>query len=553
MELGKDPKKLWDQYEKVKSYKTAIGLYEQVKTNQNFYLDKQWEGLNAPDIDKPVINVIRPSVDYYASMLVSDDIGIQCQFPEDTPDEVKQAVEYVIDKEIEEVFEHTKFKHKTRAFIKACAVNADAFFYWRYNSTKQTKKDVVGAIDLEMLANTNVGFGDPTEHEVQKQPWILVVQKVPTDKLKEIAKENGVANWEEIKEDDEEYNQMETEARVHAKYTTLLTFFYKVQGIVHAKQSTSTHIIRDEIDLGVKLYPIAYMSFRQQQDSYHGVSPVTGVIQNQIMINKFYMMIAEFVRKMAFPKMFYDMTVIPRWSNKVEAIGVNGDPTKAFMATTPVMNMSSQVMEYVQDLIAKTKEAMGVYDVALGNARPDNTSAIIALQKSASQPLELQKFDYYQVVEDSVRIIMDLMAVNYGIRDITIKMPMDPQMQQMMMLSGQPVDDALVAVPLPFDYSQIAPDQLSIIVEVGASAYWTEIMNIQSLDNMYRAGIIPDPITYLEQLPNGIVKSKADIIEAIKKKEMQMQAMQQMQMELAMQQPQGAPANVGSANGLQTR
>jgi hypothetical protein len=265
------------------------------------------------------------------------------------------------------------------------------------------------------------------------------------------------------------------------------------------------------------------------------------------------MMIAEFVRKMAFPKMFYDMTVIPRWSNKVEAIGVNGDPTKAFMATTPTMNMSSQVMEYVQDLIAKTKEAMGVYDVALGNARPDNTSAIIALQKSASQPLELQKYDYYQVVEDSVRIIMDLMAVNYGIRDITVKMPMDPQLQQMMLMSGQPVDDALVSVPMPFDYSQIAPDQLSIIVEVGASAYWTEIMNIQSLDNMYRAGIIPDPITYLEQLPNGIVKSKADIIEAIKKKEMQMQAMQQMQMELAMQQPQGAPANTGGAKGLQTR
>ena len=46
------PEEIFQEYQKGIDYKSRIGLYETVQQNENFYLGKQWEGVNAPDLDK---------------------------------------------------------------------------------------------------------------------------------------------------------------------------------------------------------------------------------------------------------------------------------------------------------------------------------------------------------------------------------------------------------------------------------------------------------------------------------------------------------------------
>lgn len=235
------------------------------------------------------------------------------------------------------------------------------------------------------------------------------------------------------------------------------------------------------------------------------------------------MMINEFTKKLAFPKLFYDKTKLTYWSNKIEAIGVNGNPNEIIASSSPNMQLGNEIVAFIDNLIQKTKDALGIYDAAIGNTRPENTSAIIAIQKAASQPLELQKMDYYQMIEDSVRIIMDLMSANYGIRNMKVELPSDePELQ------GE-----LVPVEIPFNFSDLASNKVSVVIEVGAASYWSELMQIQTIDNMFRAGIIPNAKTYVEQMPNGIIKSKQEILEAIEEanKIMQQQAQNQMQQE----------------------
>ncbi|MFR1356156.1 MAG: hypothetical protein ACLSBB_02370 [Ruthenibacterium lactatiformans] len=77
----------------------------------------------------------------------------------------------------------------------------------------------------------------------------------------------------------------------------------------------------------------------------------------------------------------------------------------------------------IDKVIEYTRDTMGASDAALGNVTPDNTSAIIAVQKATSMPLELQRQDFYCFVEDSVRIWMDMMAQNYGVRMVRMKAP----------------------------------------------------------------------------------------------------------------------------------
>lgn len=534
MASTKTPEQIWSEYDKMRSYNDALNLIETVEKNQMFYLGEQWDGVNAPNIEKPVVNIIRQSIDYYVSNTVSDDISVQIEIPEDLSPDTKEAINYIVSTEIDKILEMIKFKSKQRKFIRDCALDGDAYNYFWFDTSKNKKAKYIGAINMELIDNTNIGFGDPTEMDAQKQPYILIVQKLPTDIVKEMAEEAG-KNPDDVKADAESYDQNEMNANMQGEYTTLITRLWRYKGTIHACKATKNAIIKDEIDLMQVLYPISNMVWREKKNCYHGESPVTAVIPNQIMINKYYMMTNEFLKKTAFPKTIYDKQKLPNGiNNKVEAIGVQGNPNEAIITSSPIQPMNAQATQYVQDLIDKTKESLGIYDVALGNARPENTSAIIALQKTASQPLELQKMDYYQMIEDSVRIILDIMSAYYGVRSITIKHTLTPeelmkikQAQQMQMPADpmnpapavpQGDEDGEIEMDIDFDYAELSPENIQLTVEVGASAYWSEIMQMQTMDNMYRAQIIPDPQTYVEEMPNGIIRKK-NIIEAIKRKE----------------------------------
>ena len=76
MKISKDPKGIKKEYDDAVSFNTKIELYDNVKKNHNFYIGKQWEGVYAPDLDKPVMNFIKRVIGYQIAMLVSDDIGV---------------------------------------------------------------------------------------------------------------------------------------------------------------------------------------------------------------------------------------------------------------------------------------------------------------------------------------------------------------------------------------------------------------------------------------------------------------------------------------------
>lgn len=507
MKIKKEPGEVYKEYQKDVDYKASLSLYETVKRNNNFYNDKQWEGVNAPDLDKPVFNVLKPAVNYFISMLVSDDIGVSLEMDNEIDTDVARSIENIIKAEIDKVFEQNRFNYLTRQFLKSCAIDGDACFYVNFNPSVNTGQVYRGAIDLELVDNVNVIFGDPSHNHVEKQPYIIIAMRKLTEEVREEAKANGASNWEDIKPDSQGYDEV-NEDKLSDRYTTVLLKFWKENETVKFLKCTETVLIKAETDLWISLYPVAYMSWEGVKNSCHGVSPITGRIQNQIFVNKIYAMAMEHQKKMAFPKILYNATVIPNYSNRVgEAIAVNGDPREAIFSNFQASNMSDQALNVADSTIQKTKDSLGVFDAALGNVKPDNTSAIVAVQRASSQPLELQRMDYYQTVEDVVRIIVEFMASFYGMRYVSNR---DGEGNKQIDL---------------FDFSQLDTVNMRLKVEIGASSYWSELMQVQTLDNLMERQIIPDAITYLENMPNGYIKNKQAIIDKIK----QMQNAQQMQ------------------------
>lgn len=513
------PTEIFSEYEKAVNVNQELGLYEKVQQNERFFIGDQWHGVNAPkDLDKPVFNILKRVIAYFISTIVSDDVSARVTPFGLSGSQSSDSFMQVISNQIDEIIESAKVKGKNRDAIRNAAVDGDACFYIRFDETIETGQDISGGIDVEVLDNTNILFGNPQLQDLQRQPYILVMLRQTIASIREEAKSNGIlqADIDSIIPDENE--QLEGEIKETDKVTVLVKFFKQKNAegktTVHMIKTTRTTVIKKEVDLDYRLYPLAYFSWDKIKNSYHGQAAITGLIPNQIFINKLFAMSMEHVKSMAFPKVIYNSQMIARWDNRVgAAIAASGDISQAVATGFKAPDMSGQVMLMIEKAIQYTRDTMGASDAALGNIKPDNTSAIIAVQKSSSMPLELQKMDFYQFVEDYIRIFIDIMRVDYGVRLLEI------------------ADENGEASVQEVDFSQLDTLHLKLDVEVGASTYWSELMQVQTIDNLFAKGIISDAVLYLESIPSGYIPNKQKIIEHLKLKQMeqeQMAAMAQM-------------------------
>jgi hypothetical protein len=254
---------------------------------------------------------------------------------------------------------------------------------------------------------------------------------------------------------------------------------------------------------------------------------MTGLIPNQIAINKTHALTQVSMMNMAFPSKIYDKTRISKITNRVgAAYGVNGTVDNA-MKVVEGANISPQVFQYIQSLIEQTEQSLGATSVALGDTRPDNTSAIIALQRAASTPSELTKQNIYSAVEDLSRICLDFMGEYYGVR--YVDRPIKDRERQAAMFAQQinPDQEIPEEVPDLFDFSVLKDHPVTIKLDVGASTYYSEIASIQTLENLLMQGQI-DVVQFLERLPDDYVPGRLQLIADIKNKMLQMQQAQGM-------------------------
>ncbi len=572
MKIKTEPNEIFLEYEDGKTYNQSQDLYSNVEKNQRFFLGNQWQGVNAPDLTKPVFNILKRVCTYYVAMLASDEVGVNIAPMDETPE--NKAVTDIIASEVERVLELTKSKFKWRTNIKNAVVDGDTCMYVNFNPDVDTGHEYRGAIETEIIDNTNVIFGNPYSNDVQSQPWIMVVQRLYTNQVKDYAEAKGV-NTDDIVSDSEDYtNTMIDEGE---KLTTVITKFWKEKqkiqtkdqfGIAQEKEITTIYFTKvtknvaldKPTDLGYRYYPIAYFTWEKVKNSYHGRSPITGLIPNQIFINKIYAMCMVYMTNMGFPRIFYDENKISKLTNSVASATkiTNMDLAGKMMDAVKAPDFSNQIIQLVDSTIAYTKDFMGASDAALGNvSNPNNTSAIVAVQQASSVPLEIQKLDYYQFVEDAVRVMIDIMANRYGERIVRVSESQAKELNLLRLdpLTGMPVLDQMgmpqYQTSLPIDFSVLKTLTYDLNVDVGQASYWSEQTQVQTADALFDRKVITDPVMYLEMIPDKYIKNKAKIVEALKAQQ-EMMAMQQQAMMAAAPELMG-DTTAGMADGVDNR
>jgi hypothetical protein len=484
-------------------FNEGINLYENVQTNENFFIGKQWEGVKSNGLPTPVFNFLKRVVLFSVANVSTDNIKLRAKPMPSTAQVNTDALEVftgIVNDQFAALFEQNKMGGKIREFCRNAAVDGDGCIYCYWDANAETGQQSKGTVRTEVLQNTQVVFGNPNSRDVQSQPYILIERRMLVDEAREYAKSNGANEMavDMITADDKESGNIEIDQLGGEKVTVILRMWRdKESGTIHCYECTKAAEVRKEWDLGISLYPLVWMNWDYIQDCYHGQAMISGLIPNQIFVNKLFAMSMISLMASAYPKVVYDKTKLSNWSAKVgAAIGVNGSVDGVAKIIDPAQ-ISPQIYQFIETAISYTQKFLGASDVALGDTRPDNTSAIIALQRAAATPMELTKQNLLDCVVSLGDIYKEFMAEYYGERYVEIKAP-----------------DDMGKVLVSFDFSTLGEIPCSIDIDAGASSYWSEIANMQTLDNLLMQGKIPTS-EYLRRLPNGQLTDRESLIEIV--------------------------------------
>lgn len=458
-----DPEHIFEELKEGIAYKAKIGLFDTVKENENFFIGRQWEGLDAPDLEKPVLNILKRAVCYFVATVKKGETAVALR-PWENGDESFCGV---LKRELERVFERDGTDAKLADCLRAAAVDGDCCLYWYYDAETSQR-----GIRSERLPNTEVFFLNPCEQQAEKQRGILIRRRAPYDELRAEAAAHGVKDTESIVPDDP--NGLLPNASERLRLATAVTKFFKRGGRVFAVTVTKNATVRPAWDTGLARYPVAWMSWDKAMGSFHGQAAVTGLVPNQIIINKLFSMYVRSVEMNAFPKVVYDVTKFGPggWTNCIgEAIGVYGDVDQCAVNVLRGGDTSAQVMQVIESAIGLTRDTMGATDAAMGTINAENTaaSAILATQRASAEPLSLQRRSYLAFFEDCVRTVLGLMAAYYGVRTVQGE-------------NG----------PVTVDFSPAADAAENAVVLAGDAAEWTETSALSTLKELTAAGVPVD-------------------------------------------------------------
>ena len=200
------PQKVYDQYKDGESFNTSIGLAEKVEENENFFLGRQWEGVESNGLPTPVFNFVETIIGHLVASLVTDNIKIQASSMDVSgkykPEDIDRACD-VLNAQFERLVETEKLTSKIRKAMRMAAVDGDACFYCYFDPYIETGQPVPGDITFEAVENTRVFFGNPFTPDVGKQPYIIIMRRENVEVVQRRAKiHNGQPD--QIKPDKDE-------------------------------------------------------------------------------------------------------------------------------------------------------------------------------------------------------------------------------------------------------------------------------------------------------------------------------------------------------------
>ncbi len=531
------PEQVFAEYQRGVTYKQSLGkhgMIEQNRINERFYSGDQWHGVNCGD-NRPLVrhNVIKRIGEYKMAIVAASPVSVQFSaegVPNTlemrgrveaireglrsgaldtaaiTPEEEAQTVAGALTDYFTTTSRRLGLDTLGRHALRNAYVAGTGVLYTYWDDRVRTglyadtlrQKPICGDIVCEVLEVEQLYVGDPLLEDIQQQPYILITQRKPAAQLQRVAKQYGSADWRNIRPDDggEDMNA----------HTTVITRFWKEWNedgsvcTVKAMQVCRGAVVRAPWDMGVRLYPLSVFKWEEKRCRAYGESEIPYLIPNQIAINRTVSAGVWAVMMMGMPIMLVNGDVVqqPITNDPGQVIPVYGTGEEVQNAVRYVdpPAFTAQLDANVQNLVNDTMTQAGVNTTLLGDIQPTNASAILAVREAALMPLQMVQNRYYRFLEETARIWCEFWLTMYGNRALKL----------------QQADGVWY---MPFNAEKYRDLLLGITVDVGNGSQYSEARSVETLDNLYKNGVITVK-QYLSRLPQGYVPKLDALLQELK-------------------------------------
>ena len=513
------PYEIFGEYREAADFKAALGkrgMYEQNRINERFYIGDQWYGAKCGN-DRPLVrhNIIKRIGDYKMSQILSNPLTVtfSAEGVMSAPADYRTLSSAGYKNETEEInsvmsalsdyydvtAERVNLTMLNERVLRNAYVTGTGVLYTYWDPSVSTglyadaekKIPITGDIACEVLDIDNVFFADPYLYEVQKQPYIIISSRRETDDVLREARTFGA---------DRITLRMIENGSSDGKITVLTKLYkeYKADGsyTIKSVKVTENAVVREEYETGLRLYPLALFRWERRGNTVYGESEITYLIPNQIAINRMITANVWSAMTAGMPMMVINGDTVPDGITNepgqiIKVFGSSDEVNGAVRYVSPP-DFSANFDSSAQSLINNTLTQSGANEVALGDSRADNATALITMRDAAVMPLQIVKNRFYSFAGEVSRIWADFWITCYGKRKIKLNDRKGPWY-------------------MPFDSGRYRGLIINAKISVGAGTVYSESECVNTLVTLYEKGII-DRRQFLERLPDGIVPDKDGLL-----------------------------------------
>ncbi len=517
-------REIFREYDEGVRYKASLGelgLVEQGKRNERFYLGDQWHGAQCGG-ERPLVryNVIKRIGDYKTAMVSGAPMRVS-YYAEGEPDGdgrggtpssgsgERNVAEALGDLSayFDASAQRLGLDEMRERVLRDAFIRGTAFLYTYWDSDVPTglyadagrTVPVRGDIACETLDIEQVTMGDPGQEDIQKQPYLLISQRLPLARVRERAEEYGLppARRDAIRPD------APSSPAGDGGTATVVTRLWKTgrgDGVrVMAAQATREVMLREPWNLGIRRYPLSVFRWECGQGLAYGESEVTHLIPNQIAINRLLTanVWAGMMTGAPITVVNGDVVQGPVTNDPGQVLKVFGSAEEVGGAVRYVSppDTSSGLLRTVASLIGDTLSNAGANEAALGDVKAENAAAILALQEAASLPLQSVQRRFTRFMRDVALTWAEFWVMTYGARPLRV--------------GGR---------YRPFDGRLYRDLVLRARVEVTGSPLWARSQMQAALDKLLDGGWIGGA-DYIAHLPGCALPGQRELLRTLREKE----------------------------------
>ncbi len=583
--------KFWRRYEKGRDYLDTKNLVNRMNTCWNFFVGKQWEGVEADGEELPFLNYIHPNVMRKVTTIYTNRMAVNYSDMDGRTDmqpayeRLSQMFSAKWEKANEDVLCRKSVKH-------GCIVG-DGLQYFPTGDVE----------DVQILLNTDILYGDESEPNIQRQPYIIIQERRSVEEVKELARQNGIPEEEIalIRPDSDtdrllgNIDEVEAADSTDSMKVTMITHFEKKReavteavwedteenvragrliqvgerDVVYVARCTRQAMVEYErpikgepspIDMAngrqgraLSLYPIIKFSWEEFPNDARGVSQVEGLIPNQILINKTLARRSMTTKNTAYPRMAYDSTMVANPEALMEVgmpIEVTSGGVQSVSQAVAYLNpaqSNDEPKRLTDDLLEITQELSGSGDTTMGNIDLQRVaaSAIVAVNDQAQSMHDDTVANLQLFVEDMANLWVELWQV-FNPNGMTVVMKQEVQQPVIDPLTGRPAIDPMTGQPqmevkeveMPLEITAEQLDQIKpkTRIDVTKDNSFTREAQQQVIDGLLEKGLVSlEEWCELATDTSPVPKHGLEVILERRK------AQEQMQQAMAPQMPPEAP------------